>query len=43
LVEGEPVRLGQVVVGEGEPFQQLDGGATEGDTEAKDAHVEQVS
>ena len=43
LVEGEPVRLREVVVGEREPFQQLDGGATEGDAEAKDAHVEQVS
>jgi hypothetical protein len=37
----EQVRLGQVVVGEGEPIQQFDRRATEGDPEGEDGH-EQV-
>ena len=36
-----PIRLGEVVVGEGEPLQQLDRCATEGDPEGEDGH-EQV-
>ena len=43
LIQGVAVRLRQVVVGEREPLQQLDGRATERDAEAEDAHEEQVS